>query len=119
MRLFAAAALLGIIPFFAACASAPDEHHYPLILSIVSRHQTIQIHEGPTGPLYTVLDADGTIVVRSQSLESLQAQQPEIYNQIKTLNASDTIDASLATPVQNNSSHMNMDTTLRRNSEIR
>ncbi len=81
----------------AGCESAPAEREYPMIVSLVGRHQTIEIRKGPEGPLYTVRNAAGEVLVQNETLPVLQARRPEIYEQIKTLRADGVIDARLDT----------------------
>jgi hypothetical protein len=77
------------------CESAPAEREYPMIVTLVGRHQTIEIRKGPEGPLYTVRNAAGEVLAENETLPALQAKRPEIYQQIKTLQADSRIDASM------------------------
>ena len=91
MRL-STACLLALIT--AACNTTPQPAavpppEYPVIVSIVSRHQTIIIRESPDGPVYTAKNADGQTLFQNLNLESLQAQHPDIYNQLKGYRAPD------------------------------
>ena len=74
---------------------APSEQ-FPVIVRIVGRHQTITVTAGPTGPLYSAATNDGEMLVAGATLERLQREHPDLYQQIEpsmAVEANDTVPA--------------------------
>ena len=65
-------------------AAAPADPVYPVIVRIVSRHQTIIVSAGPTGAVYSARAADGTQLAVNLTLSELREKQPAIYESIQT-----------------------------------
>jgi hypothetical protein len=57
------------------------------IVRIVSRENVIIARAGLQGTEYCLQTASGQVLVRSQTLDQLQAQHPRLAGQIKTMNA--------------------------------
>ena len=68
----------------AGTAAAPADPVYPVIVRIVSRHQTIIVSAGPTGAVYSARAADGTQLAVNLTLSELREKQPAIYESIQT-----------------------------------
>ncbi len=56
----------------------------PVIVRLESKHETIVIKSGPTGPLYSVITSDGVFVVRDVSLAQLELNNPRVYRRVKS-----------------------------------
>ena len=54
----------------------------PIIVRLVSRHQTITITAGQGGALYTVVDASGRTIISRATLDQLRVTDSEIYRMI-------------------------------------
>ena len=67
-----------------AATAAPADPVYPVIVRIVSRHQTIIVSAGPTGAVYSARAADGTQLAVNLTLSELREKQPAIYESIQT-----------------------------------
>lgn len=77
---------------------------YPVVGYLEKRNQTITIKAGPKGPLYSVQNADGKVILENVTAEQLRAQAPELHEFIKSAVAGNSgkgavIDASVR-PVQ-------------------
>jgi len=56
----------------------------PVLVRLESKHETIVITSGPTGPLYTVIAGDGTFLVRDLTLAQLELSNPQIYQRVES-----------------------------------
>lgn len=65
-----------------AGAEAAASSTGPLITRLVSRDLDVAISSGIHGPVYTVTDRAGKTLVAGASLETLQADHPELYQRI-------------------------------------
>jgi hypothetical protein len=61
--------------------SSPLNH--PVIVHIVAREKTLTISSGPNGPLYSLAQQDGKILVADASGDEFAKQQPELYRQMR------------------------------------
>lgn len=66
---------------WAVVKAAPTANE-PVIVKLVSCHQTITITAGHGAALYTVVDASGRIIVSRATLEELRDGDPEIFQMI-------------------------------------
>ena len=91
MRILISMTLVSLFLLMSACAQQPPGvQQAPVLLTIISRHQTITIRHSSLGPVYTVQTTDGRVVVREQTLETIQAQDPDTYRLIKDALAADS-----------------------------
>jgi hypothetical protein len=63
----------------AARSEPPPAPQDPVIVHLVSRHQTITVTSSPTGPRYSARTSDGTAIVVNATLDELQMNHPEVY----------------------------------------
>ena len=61
---------------------AGDPKH-PAIVHVVSRDQVITVRSGPDGPLYSIKDAGGQILLADATGAQFEAQHPDLYRQIR------------------------------------
>lgn len=78
----------------------PVASAYPVVGYLEKRGQTITIKAGPKGPLYSVQNAEGKVVLENVTTEQLRAQAPELHEFIKSAMAGNSgkgsvIDASV------------------------
>jgi hypothetical protein len=57
---------------------------------VVSRDSTIIARAGRNGPVYSMQDKSGQTIVPAMSLDSLQAQHPDIARRVQAMTAIDT-----------------------------
>lgn len=55
----------------------------PVIMHMVSRDQTLTIRSGPAGLLYSLVRADGTVLLADASTEQLANLHPAVYRQLR------------------------------------
>ena len=65
-----------------AVAKAGQAANEPVIVKLVSRHQTITITAGHGGALYTVVDASGKTIITRATLDELRVSDSEIYRMV-------------------------------------
>lgn len=70
-------------PQAAAVAAAA----HPLIVRVASRDHVIIVTAGPSGPLYSMTDAAGRLLVLPATLQQLRASRPDLYRQIEPATA--------------------------------
>ncbi len=56
----------------------------PVIVRLESKHETVVIKSGPTGPLYSVITGDGVLLVRDVTLAQLELNNPRVYKLVKS-----------------------------------
>jgi hypothetical protein len=64
----------------------------PVIVRLVGRHQTVTVTSSGNGPLYSVQNDKGKLVVANATLEELRAEHPDMYQLVEPTLA---VDASL------------------------
>ena len=65
-------------------ASKPQAaEEYPVIVSIVGRHQTVVIQSSSKGPVYTVKGENGQVLVDKATAADLETSHPELYRQVR------------------------------------
>lgn len=65
----------------AMSAMSPGGH--PVIVHIVSRDTTVTISAGPNELLYSLINADGTLIVADAGGEQFERQYPELYERVR------------------------------------
>ncbi|MCY2951532.1 MAG: hypothetical protein NTU53_06090 [Planctomycetota bacterium] len=76
--------LFALLPLGCTTHTPPPRSTAPVIVHLVSRHQTITIHATPTGPVYSVKDNSGAVIVAAATLDQLRRDHPAIYNEINS-----------------------------------
>jgi len=66
-----------------AAAPAAAAEEFPVIVSIVGRHQTVVIQSSAKGPVYTVKGENGQVLINKATAADLETSHPELYRQIK------------------------------------
>ena len=56
----------------------------PVLVRLESKHETIVITSGPTGPLYTVIAGDGTFLVKDVTLAQLELNNPQVHQRVES-----------------------------------
>jgi hypothetical protein len=81
-------------PRFAGLGT-PDHR---IIVRLVSRNQVLTVSSGgSTGPVYSVADKEGRVMLTHATLDDLRVRHPDLYRQIETTVAADVspaVDAS-------------------------
>lgn len=67
---------------------APTAVQGPTLVKIVSRDTTIVAHSSANGPVYSLQDNKGQVLVPSMTLPQMEAREPELARHIRTMNAS-------------------------------
>ena len=55
-----------------------------VLVRLESKHETVVITSGPTGPLYTVIAGDGTLLVRDLTLAQLKLNNPQVHERVES-----------------------------------
>src|SRR5438067_2419029 len=71
-----------------APAQATAKRSDPVIVKLVSRRQTVTVTAGPSGPLYSVTDANGQERLAPTPLNEIAAKDPQLYREINAALAS-------------------------------
>ena len=95
-RILVAGALLPAVLSGCAPRHTPDQRartnppepiiasaHYPVIVRMVARNQTITVTAGPHGPLYSAATAAGRVLVSNVTLEQLRTTHPDVFRQVE------------------------------------
>jgi hypothetical protein len=83
-------ALLLALAFLTSCAHqkpattpVAQAKENPVIVRLVSQHQTITVRATGHGPRYSVTDSANRTLIANATLDELRAQHPDIYRQIE------------------------------------
>jgi hypothetical protein len=90
--------LLGLVAGVWGCGPRPSSPPPPIaaraagpvIYTLVSRHGTLVVMSGRDGPLYSLKDADGRVLVPPSTLDEVAARNPELYDDIRRAVAADS-----------------------------
>ena len=57
--------------------------NYPVIVHVVSRDHTMTVSAGPKGPVYSLSDQKGKVMIADATGEEFEKLQPELYHHIR------------------------------------
>jgi hypothetical protein len=66
----------------AKSAAVAEPKRYPVIVSLVGRHDVITITAGPKSPLYSAKTKVGVVLVCNATLDELRDGHPNVYRQV-------------------------------------
>lgn len=55
---------------------------HPMIVRLVGRDDMITIYSGPAGPLYTVADSTGRVLVSEMTIPEMKKARPDLYDRL-------------------------------------
>jgi hypothetical protein len=61
-------------------SSGNPSPRYPMIVRLKSRHYSITISAAPRGPVYSVANSGGEMLVENLSLDALHTAHPDLYS---------------------------------------
>ena len=65
----------------------------PVIVEVVGRDQRIIVRSGATGPTYSLRNVQGETLVPAMTLQTMQAQHPDLARKVATMSASNDVGA--------------------------
>jgi hypothetical protein len=66
---------------------------HPVIVRLVGRRQVLTVSGGATGPVYSVADFEGRLMLSHATIEELRVSHPDLYQQIRGTVAADVGEA--------------------------
>jgi hypothetical protein len=69
-------------PSAASAQSTPK--NYPVIYSLISRTQTLTVTSGPDGPLYSVTDPKGVVLMPPSTLAQVAIIDPKLHQWVNS-----------------------------------
>ena len=57
----------------------------PVIARIATRHQTIVVRSGPSGPTYSLETSAGEVLIGDMTLDQLAQKTPEMFRMVKSM----------------------------------